>query len=109
MGSQVLSPHMEAKFQLLSLKEPLQYGSFSLKLGLDYFMEQNIFVGLMLRVGFSFLPDPTLNISPKPHLQKVLTCRHPCHTWDPRLGTPCEVVSPHFMLSTIEFAQINLK
>jgi hypothetical protein len=27
-------------------------------------------MGLVLRVGTNFLLDPTLNISPKPHLQK---------------------------------------
>ena len=41
-----------------------------------------IFARLVLRVGSSFLLDPTLNTSPKPHLQKVLPCRHPCHTKD---------------------------
>ena len=34
-------------------------------------------------VGSSFLLDPT----PKPHLQKVLPCSHPCHTWDLGSGT----------------------
>jgi hypothetical protein len=55
-----------------------------------------IFVGLGLRVGSSFLLDPTCNASPKPRLQKVLPCRHPCHSWGLRLGTLCEVVSPNF-------------
>ena len=49
-------------------------------------------VWLVLRVGSNFLFDT----SPKPHLQKVLTCRHPCHNWDLRLGTACEVKSPTF-------------
>ena len=52
--------------------------------------------GLVLRFGSSFLLDSTLNASPKPHLRKVLSCRHPCHTWDLGLGTPCEVVSSNF-------------
>ena len=39
-----------------------------------------IFAGLVLRVGSSFLLDPTLNTGPKAHLQKVLRCRHPYHT-----------------------------
>ena len=47
---------------------------------------------LVLRVGSSFL----LDTSHKPHLQKVLPCRHPCHPWDLGLGTPCDVVSPNF-------------
>ena len=37
-----------------------------------------------------------LHSSPKPHLQKVLPCKHACHTWDLGLGTPCEVVSSNF-------------
>jgi hypothetical protein len=35
------------------------------------------FAGLVLKVGSTFLLDPTLNTIPKPHLQKVLPCRHP--------------------------------
>ena len=50
----------------------------------------------MFIVGSSCLLDPTLNTSPKHHLQKALPCRHPCHTWDLGLGTPREVVSPNF-------------
>ena len=41
------------------------------------------FTRLVLTVGSRFLLDPTLNTSPEPHLQKVLPCGHPCHTWDP--------------------------
>ena len=26
--------------------------------------------------------DPTVNTSSKPRLQKVIPCKHPCHTWD---------------------------
>jgi hypothetical protein len=33
---------------------------------------------------------------PRPHLQKVLPCMHPCHTWNLGLGTPWKVVSPNF-------------
>ena len=56
----------------------------------------NLFVELVLRFGFRILLDPTLNTNPKPHLQKVLPCRHACYIWDLGLGTPCEVVSPNF-------------
>ena len=48
-------------------------------------------MGLVLRFRSSFWLDPTLNTSPKPHLQKVLSCRHLCHTWDLGLGTPCNM------------------
>ena len=46
-----------------------------------------------LRVSSSLLLSPTLDKSPKPHLQKTLTCTHPCHT---DLKTPCKVISPNF-------------
>jgi hypothetical protein len=41
------------------------------------------------------LLNPILNTSSKSRLQKVLPCRHPCHTWDLGLRTLCEVVSPN--------------
>ena len=75
---------MEAKSQLLSLKTPLKYGLYSLKHDHDYVMLNMI--GLVLRVRSSFLLNPTLNTSPKPHLQKVFPCRPPCHTWNLGLG-----------------------
>ena len=56
-----------------------------------------MFVALVLKYGSSFLLNPTLNTSYKPPLHKVLLCTHPCHTWDLRLGSPCEVVSPNFL------------
>ena len=52
-----------------------------------------IFAGLVFNFGSSKKRDPTCNTNPKSHLQKVLSCRHPCHTWDLGLETPCEVVS----------------
>ena len=55
-----------------------------------------VFVGLASRVGSCSLLGPTRNTSPKPHLQKVLPCGHPCHHWDFRLRTPCEVLCPNF-------------
>jgi hypothetical protein len=51
---------------------------------------KNIHISL-LRDGSSFLFDITFNTSPKPHLQKVLPCRRPCHTRDLGLETPCEL------------------
>ena len=59
-------------------------------------------MGLVLRVGPSFFLDPTLNTSRKRHLQKVLSCGHPCHTWDLGLGTLCEVVSPNSFINICE-------
>ena len=40
--------------------------------------------------------QPNSNTSPNPHLQKVLQCRMPCHTWESWLGIMCEVVSRNF-------------
>ena len=59
---------------------------------------EKIFGKLVLRVGSSFSLNSTCNTSPKPHLQKVLPCRHLCHTWDLGLGTwnLCEVASLNF-------------
>ena len=64
---------------------------------------------LVLRVGSNFSLDPTLHHKSltSPHLQKVLPCRHSCHTWDFGLETPCKEVSP--MLSTARIARMNLK
>jgi hypothetical protein len=66
--------------------------------------------GLVWRVGSSFLLDPNLNRSLKPHLQKVLPYRHPCHTWNLGLGTLCEVVKPPTsLLSTAKIVLMDLK
>jgi len=39
------------------------------------------------KIPHDFYSWPTLNSSPKPHLQKMLPCEHPYHTWDLGLGT----------------------
>ena len=39
-------------------------------------------MGLVLRIGSSFLLNPTLTTSHEPCLHKMLPCGHPCHTWD---------------------------
>jgi hypothetical protein len=74
------SPEMEAKSQLLSLHKSVKYDLYSLKLNM--ITSSKIFLRLLSRVGSRILLDPTLKISPKPHLQKVSSCKHPCHTWD---------------------------
>ena len=91
-GSQVPSPTHISKSQLLSLKKPLKSSCLSLKSDLRFYM-QKINRGICIECKKL---DPTLNTSVKPHLQKVLSCRHPRPTWDLRLETPCEVVSPNF-------------
>ena len=61
----------------------------------------------MLRIGSSFLLNPTVNKSPKPRLQEAFPCRHPYHSWDLGLGTPCEVPTSIFQIA--EIARIDLK
>jgi hypothetical protein len=42
------------------------------------------------------LTQPSTQVVAKPHLQKMLSHRHPCHTWNSWLERPpCEVVSPN--------------
>jgi hypothetical protein len=67
-----------------------------IKVGL-YFM-QKYAQDLLGELGLAFCSTQASTQAPslKPHLQKVLSCKHPCHTWDLRLGTPCEVISPNF-------------
>ena len=97
MGSQVPMPtHVNksqhgGKVPTFELMNPVKYDSYW---HLYYFTQK--ILGLVLQVGSSFLLNPTINTSPMPHLQKVLPCRHPCHTWALGLGTPCEVASPNF-------------
>ena len=88
------SPNVEAKSQLVSLKVItwLWLNIIGVRSWLFY---AKIFARLGLRVGSSFLLKLIRNTSPKPRLQKVLPCRHPCHSWDLGLGTPCEVWSPN--------------
>ena len=93
MGSQVPSPthasksHRGGEVPTFEPQETMIKIRFIfMKSNLDKFMQKRS-SGLVLRVGFSVLLDP----SPEPHVQKVMPCRHPCHTWD-----PCEVVSLNF-------------
>ena len=81
MGSQVplmlTSPNMEVVLTF-EPQETIKIWLVIIKVGLWLFYAK-IFTGLVLRVGSSFLLDPTLNTPPKPHFQKV-PCGHPCHT-----------------------------
>ena len=82
---------------------------------------------LCCKLGLRFLLNPTLNTSPDLHLEKVLPCRRPCHTWDielvsqlpssqqPRLHkSPYNALGlrtwvPTSMLSTADIARIGLQ
>ena len=62
------SSNMEAKSQLVSLNKSSNIVNYHK--GRIWILMQKISAGLVLRVGFRFSLDPTLNTSPKPHLQK---------------------------------------
>ena len=94
----VPSPTHVSKFQHGG-KVPTFERQEPFKVDLDHFMQKNS-RHLYWELGLAFC-STWLNTNPKPHLQEVLPCRHPCHTWDLRLGTPCEVVSPHFYILNI--------
>ena len=90
----VPSPTHVSKSQLLKPQETIKTSLIIINVG-SWIFYVKIFARLGLRVGSSFLLDPSFNTSRKPHLQKALPCKLPCHTWDLRLETPCEVVSPN--------------
>ena len=92
MGSEVLSPTHVRKSHLLSLKKTLKYGSNPFKSDLGYFVQTNSW-DLSWELSLAFcstqLSTQVLSLT-SPCLQKVLPCRHPCHTWDWGFETPCE-------------------
>ena len=94
-GFQVPSPTQVSKSQLVWPQVITKIWLNIIKVG-SWLFYAKMFMGLGLRVGSNVLFDPIRNTSPKPHLQKVLPCRHPCHRWDSGLETMCEVVSPNF-------------
>ena len=68
---------------------------------------------VMLRVGSAFFAQPNSQhkfLSPTSKKQ-ILPCRHPCHTWDFGLQTPCEMASPTFLpleiLNCTNWPQVN--
>ena len=75
-------------------------------------------MGLVLKVGSNFLLNLTLTTCPKPHLQKVLPCRRPCHalglrTWDHvssgKSQTPCsQWLKLHGLTSSDLGTHVNL-
>jgi hypothetical protein len=57
-------------------QETIQMWLIVVKVG-SWLVDAKIFVGRVLRLGSSFLLDPALNTSPKPHLRKTLPWKHP--------------------------------
>ena len=82
-------PLVLASIGLVSPRETIKIWLDINKSGSWLFRTQ-ILAGVVLKVGSSFLLDPIPNTSPELRLQKVLSCRYPCHTWDLGLGTPCD-------------------
>ena len=83
------SSNLEAKLQLLSMKESYKSFLIIIKLGFWLFYAK-IFTCLGLRVGSSFLLYPTLDTSHKPHVREIVAMSYL------GLRTPSEVVSPNF-------------
>ena len=79
------SPNIDAKVPTCESQIITKIWFKLIKVGTSLFYAK-IFVELGLRVGSSFLLDPTRNTSSISHLQKMMPCRHPCHTWDLGLG-----------------------
>jgi hypothetical protein len=71
---------MEAKYQLYEPQENTKYGLYIFESDLDLLCKK--FTRLVLRVGSSFLFGQTMKTIPKPHLQRVLPCKHPYHIGD---------------------------
>jgi hypothetical protein len=82
---------------LLSFTSICLHNSSVLQLIINVNIEQKHYYNFMLKVGSSLLFNPQYNS--EPYLEKMLPSRHPCHTWDSRLGISCEVVRPNFYAS----------
>ena len=97
-GPQVLlmltSPNIEVKVQLFEPQKTIEIWLIILKVW-SWLCYANIRRTCVESWVWCF-DWPTFDIALKPHLQKVLPCRHSCHAWDLRLGNPCEVVCPTF-------------
>jgi hypothetical protein len=89
------SPNMEAKVPTFEPQETVKTWLIIIK-GRSRSFDAKVFAVFVLGVGSNFLFNPTFNTNPKPHLQKMLPCKHRCHTWDLGHKTPCEVVGPNF-------------
>jgi hypothetical protein len=70
-----------------------------LDLDLHYFMQSYYLRDLCWDLGLALCSTQLSTQVPKPHLQKVLSCSHPCHARDLGLGTPCVVGKSRFPCS----------
>ena len=96
LGLAFCSTQLSTQVRSLTFKECWELGLAFCSTQLSTQVPSLTFKGCWeLGVGSSFLLNPTLNTSPQSHLQKMLSCKNPCHTWDVGLGTPCKVVSPN--------------
>jgi hypothetical protein len=48
------------------------------------------------KLGLAFCSTQLTTQVPSLTSEKMMPCRHPCHSWDLGLGTPCEVLSSNF-------------
>ena len=78
----VRKPRHGGKVPIFQSQETIEVWLIFIRAGCWLF-DAGKFTGFVSRVGSSFMLDPTLNTSPEPHIQKVSSCGHSCHTWDP--------------------------
>ena len=81
------SPHGGQSVPTFEHDETFKVWFLSMRVG-SWLCYANKLTWLMLRVRSSLLLDPTVDISPKPHLQNVLPCKYSIlvskpRTWDP--------------------------
>jgi hypothetical protein len=94
---------MKAKSQLFTLKNPLKYGQLSSKLDLWSFYTKT-FMGLVCwELGLAFCLTQFSTQVPSLTSKKCCHVRHPCHSWDSRLGSQCEVLSYAFDVTMVTF------
>ena len=87
---QLGSAHMGSQVPILTHVSKSQHGgkvpTFEPQATIEMwliFISRTLIILCRIYVGLDLWKlDPTLNTSSKPHLQKMLPCKHPCHTWD---------------------------
>ena len=86
---------MSASSKVSNLNEALNFGLYSFEVGSWLF-----YVSTNLRVFVECWAElfarPNSQQKSNPHLQKMLPCKHPCHTWCSWLENPWQVVNLKF-------------
>ena len=94
--NQKITPRLCSLFLVLTSSNHYNMVNYHKNRILITFNMQNYSPNTGWELGLAFCSTQLATQVPSPHLQKVLPCRHPCHTWNLGLGTPWELVSPNF-------------